>query len=97
MVITPKKNAKEDDPLRDRYLVFATNFGIHEARSRLADIPKIYKALGHRDRIQGCKTDPSIYLQQKPLCAACAVLFHNDIVQFVDVIGMDRQRLPQCQ
>ena len=43
LVITPKKNSKEDDPPKDRYLVFATNFGIHEARSRLADIPKIYK------------------------------------------------------
>lgn len=43
LVIVPKKDAKESDLLKDRYLVFATSFSVREARTKLANIPEIYR------------------------------------------------------
>ena len=43
LVIVPRKDAKKSDPLKDRYLVFATNFSVREARTKLANIPAEYR------------------------------------------------------
>lgn len=44
LVIIPNKNAKEADPVQDRYLVFATNVGLRKARAMLANIPGEYRS-----------------------------------------------------
>lgn len=43
LVIVPKKNAKDTDPPKDRFLVFATNYSMREARTIIANIPIEYK------------------------------------------------------
>ena len=43
LVIIPNKNAKEDDPIKDRYLAFATNVSPRKARATLANIPGEYR------------------------------------------------------
>ena len=43
LVIVPRKDAKEADPLKDRCLVFATNFSVPEARTKWANIPEVYR------------------------------------------------------
>ena len=43
LVIIPNKNAKEDDPVKDRYLAFATNASPRKARAMLANIPGEYR------------------------------------------------------
>ena len=71
LVIVPRKDAKKSDPLKDRYLVFATNFSVREARTKLANIPVIYRSrwgieTGYRVAKQvrpfTCSRNPSVRL-----------------------------------
>ena len=71
LVIVPKKDAKKSDPLKDRYLVFATNFSVREARTKLANILNVYRwrwgiETGYRVAKQvrpfTCSRNPSVRL-----------------------------------
>ena len=71
LVIVKRKGSKKNDPLRDRYLVFITDADVHNARSILANIPKIYKKrwgieTGYRCAKQcrpfTCSKNPSVRL-----------------------------------
>ena len=71
LVILPRKDAKESDPLKDRYLVFATNFSVREARTKLANIPEVYRdrwgietgyRVAKRIRPFTCSRNPSVRL-----------------------------------
>ena len=71
LVIVPRKDAKESDPLKDRYLVFATNFSVREARTKLANIPEVYRErwgietgyrVAKRIRPFTCSKNPSVRL-----------------------------------
>ena len=64
LVIVPKEGAKDTDPPKDRYLVFATNFSVRKARAMLAGIPKEYR------RRWGIETGYRVAKQVRPFTSS---------------------------